>query len=184
MGKNKHLGRRHKSGTGHSKSEKSARLISKTKVTTAASPSPREPRSRKPLVPAFWTPSAREAEAADSAVSLAAQEINRCTDKLMVATNRWEEFMRIGGNTMNRYKLLAAKPGQRSQRWYTIWEDKLVQMEQDEEVLSGIVTQCEIELEAAEKAALRATDERFRVKSALQHAYVACAEKLLCSEGQ
>ena len=85
---------------------------------------------------------------------------------------------------MNRYKLLAAKPGERSKRWYKIWEEKLEKMDQDEEVLAGIVTQCEIDLEAAEKAALRATDERFRVKSALQHAYVACAEKLLCSEGQ
>ena len=96
-------------------------------------PCPREPRSRKPLVPAFWTPSAKEAEAADTAVRLAAEDINRCTDKLTAATNRWEEHMRIGGNTMKRYQLLAAKPGERSTRWYKMWEEKLGQMEEDEE---------------------------------------------------
>ena len=135
-------------------------------------------------MPAFWTPSAREAEAADSAVRLAAQDVDRCTDKLMVATNRWEEALRIGVNTMKRYKSLTAKPGRRSATWHLNWEDKLIEMEKDEGILAGLVANCEVELEAAEKAALRATDERFRVKSAVQRAYVAREEKLLCSEGQ
>ena len=54
-------------------------------------------------MPAFWTPSAREAEAANTAVRLAAQDVERSTDKLAVATNRWEEFLRTTGNTMKRY---------------------------------------------------------------------------------
>ena len=161
MPANKGIGRKHKSGTGGSKSLAAARELSKTKVPGAA-PAPLK-RSRVPKPePADVVPVERPLKAprpvdqSHDAVRAAAESLDAAVDRFEQIELQYNNFQRRSIATMERLRKLRAQPGERSARWTREWQAQLDKFEAEEEQLAlelerqdAVVDAARLQLEAA-----------------------------------
>ena len=121
MPANKGIGRKHKSGTGVSKSLPAAREISRTKLPSAT-PAPlkisRAPKPAKPAAVALeWLPTGCQ----QNAVRVAAERLDAAVDGLEQAEQQYNIFQKKSMTTFERLRKLRAQPGERSARWTREW---------------------------------------------------------------
>ena len=141
MPANKGIGRKHKSGTGGSKSHAAARELSNVKVPGAAPAPLKRCRARKPH-PADVVPVERPFKApclvdhSHDAVRAAAEWLDAAVDRFEKIELQYNNFQRRSIATMERLRKLRAQPVERSARWTREWQAQLDEFEAEEEQLA------------------------------------------------
>ena len=161
MPANKGIGRKHKSGTGGSKSLAAARELSSTKLLGAA-PAPLQ-RSRAPKPqPAGDVPVERPFKAprlvhpSHDAVRAAAAQLDAAVDKFEQVELQYADFQKKSKALVKRLHKLRGRPGERSASWTRGWLAHLDKVEAEDEQLflelerqEAVVDAARMQLEAA-----------------------------------
>ena len=155
MPANRGIGRKHKSGTGGSKSQPAARELSRTRLP-GATPAPRRAKPAKP--PAAVAFERLPTGCQGDAVRAAVERLDAAVDSLEQAEQQYNAFHpeEEHGDYGALEKKLQAKPGQRSARWTREWLAQLDQMENEEELLlielerrDALVSAAQLQLDTA-----------------------------------
>ena len=105
MPANKGIGRKHKSGTGGSKSQPAARELSRTKLPGATTAPPKTSRAPKPAKPlAAVTFNRLPTDCQYDAVCAAVERLDTAADSLEQAEQQYNAFQKRSMATMERLK--------------------------------------------------------------------------------
>ena len=141
MPANRGIGRKHKAGTGGSKSLAAARELSSTKLTGSApaplkrsrEPTPSQP-SGKPSSAVIVGPLRNGCQ--HDALRAAAAGLDAAVDEFEQAEKEYNHFVKRSTATFERLRKLRAQPGERSAQWTQGWLKQLDQFEAEEERLA------------------------------------------------